>query len=449
LLLPEDFGIIGMITIVIAVSNSIIDSGFGNALIREKNVTQKEYSTVFYFNLVISILIYIMLFFAAQIISSFFDEKRLIAILRILSLSLIVNSFGLVQRTILTKKIDFKIQTKINVVASILSGIAGVGAAFIGLGVWSLVIRTLIMSLLQSILLFMYNKWIPSLEFDIKSFKKFFRFGWKLLLSGLINTLYSNLYFLIIGKGFSTIELGYYTNASKLKDTATQSITSSIQKVSYPVLSNINNKEGNLKTSYKKILKNAAFIIFPIIIGLAAIAKPLIILLFGEKWSNSIIYFQILCFEGMLYPIHAINLNAMQVKGRSDLFLKVEIIKKAISIIIIGIVLILRLGIISLLWGAVLNSYISYFINVYYTKTLINYAVHEQIIDIMPSCITSGIMGAIVYLIGIILPFNKILIIIIQLIMGVISYILLNKIIKSGELSNIENLLKNLLNRTK
>lgn len=449
LLLPEDFGLIGMITVVIAVSISIMDSGFANALIREKNVTQKDYSTVFYFNLITSIVLYIIIFFSAPLISSFFAEERLIKILRILALTLIINSFGLVQRTMLTKKINFKTQTKISVIASVSSGIIGVIMAFIGFGVWSLVIRTLLMDLVQSILLCTYNKWIPSLEFDINSFKKFFRFGWKLLVSGLINTLYNNVYYLIIGKGFSALELGYYTNASKLKDTATQSITSAIQKVSYPVLSNINTNDAKLKSSYKKILKNASFIIFPVIIGLASVANPLIKSLFGAKWIPSIIYFEILCFEGMLYPIHAINLNVLQVKGRSDLFLKLEIIKKAVSLIIIGIVVIFRLGIIYLLWGAVLNSYIAYFINTYYTKNLINYPVKEQLKDIIPSFVISAVMGLIVYLSGMILHLNNIIILIIQVTIGIIIYVLLNKIIKSEELATITNLLKNLLHRSK
>lgn len=447
LLLPEDFGLIGMITVVIAVSNSIVDSGFANALIREKNVTQKDYSTVFYFNLITSFVIYIILFFSASSISNFFAEERLISILRVISLTLIINSFGLVQRTILTKKIDFKTQTKINVIASVSSGVFGVIAAFMGLGVWSLVIRTVLMSLVQSALLSLFNKWVPSLEFDVNSFKKFFKFGWKLLASGLINTLYSNLYFLIIGKGFSAVELGYYTNAAKLKDTATQSITSAIQKVSYPVLSNMND-DVKLKDSYKKILKNSAFIIFPVIIVLASVSNPLISTLFGAKWIPSIVYFEILCFEGMLYPIHAINLNVLQVKGRSDLFLKLEIIKKTISLTLIGIVLILKMGILYLLWGAVLNSFISYFINTYYTKDLINYPIKEQIKDIIPSFIISFAMGILIYWTGVILPLSNILILMIQVTIGIVLYVLLNKIIKSEELYNIENMLKNLMNRS-
>ncbi len=231
LLLPEDFGIIGMITVFIAVSQSIIDSGFSNALIREKDSTQEDYSTVFYFNLFMSIALYIVLFFSANAISVFFKAPKLISILRVLLLVLIINSFGLIQRTILIKNIDFKTQTKISVISSIISGIVAIFLAYLGFGVWSLVIQTLLMQFIQSLLLSFSNKWLPSLVFSMDSFKRLFGFGWKLLVSGLINTLYNNLYYLIIGKAFSASDLGYYTNAQKLRDTVSQSISTSVQKL--------------------------------------------------------------------------------------------------------------------------------------------------------------------------------------------------------------------------
>lgn len=433
LLLPSDFGLIGMITIFIFISNSIIDSGFANALIREKKVTQKDYSTVFYFNLITSIIIYIILFILSPYISKFYNEIKIISILRVLGLTVIINSFGLVQRVILTKKIDFKTQTKINVMASIISGIMGIIMAIIGFGVWSLVARTLFQSIIQSLLLCMLNKWIPSLEFDFSSFKKYFKFGWKLLVSGLINTIYNNIYYLIIGKGFSAYELGYYTNASKVKDISTQSINTAIQKVTYPVLSNISDDE-KLKMSYIKLLKISAFIIFPIVMGLSAISDPLFNIVFGEKWAPSIILFQILCFEGMLYPIHSINLNILQVKGRSDLFLKLEIIKKIVYTIIIASVLFLKLGIIHLLLGAVLNSYIAYFINTYYTKDLINYSIKEQIKDIMPSLISSLVMWFLLRLVSNSLQTNNFIKIIIQILIGIVLYISINIIFRNEEL---------------
>lgn len=449
LLIPEDFGIIGMITVFIALSNSIIDSGFSNALIREKEVTQKDYSTVFHFNLIISVVMYIMLFILSPAISVFFNEGRLISILRILALSIVINSFGMIQRTMLVKKIDFKTQTKISMIASILSGIIGIVVALIGFGVWSLVIRTLFMSLIQSILLFAYNRWIPSLIFDINSFKRLFKFGWKMLVSGLIDTMYLNLYYLIIGKNFSASCLGYYTNASKLKDTVSQSITGAIQKVSYPVLSSIEDGDQNLKKAYKKIIKNAAFIIFPIMIGLAAVGDSFIKCLLGEKWIPSIVYFQILCFEGVMYPIHAINLNILQVKGRSDLFLKLEVIKKIIAVLFIVGALALGFGINGLLLVAVLTSYIDYLINAYYSKELINYSIKEQVKDLFPIISISTLMGILVYLIGIVLPFNNMISLIIQIIIGITMYILQGKIIKSEELNMMLELLIKLFKRIK
>lgn len=449
LLVPRDFGIIGMITVFIAVSQSFIDSGFTNALIREKEVSQEDYSTIFYFNLFMALIMYIGLFLSANFISDFYKEPQLVDILRVLTLVLIINSFGLIQRTMLTKSINFKVQTKINVISSILSGVIAVIFAYIGLGVWSLVIRTLSMQFIQSLLLCMYNKWIPSLVFSISSFKRLFGFGWKLLVSGLINTLYNNLYFLIIGRSFSAVELGYYTNAQRLRDIASQSITSSVQKVTYPALSSIKEEENKLMTVYKKIIKMSVFITFPMMIGLAVVADPFIKLMFGQKWIHSITYFQILCFAGMLFPLHAINLNILQVKGRSDLFLGLEIFKKVIGLSSVAIVLFFKLGIVGLLWAKVLNSYISYFINSYYSAELLDYSTIEQIKDITPAFITSIIMGIIVYFAGVIFTNSNLIKLIVQFMIGVVSYVGMCKIGRIEEFNSLYDLISLILKRVK
>lgn len=449
LLVPKDFGIIGMITVFIAISQSFIDSGFSNALIREKDPSQDDYSTVFYFNLFMAIIMYAILFFSAGEVSRFFNEPQLIAILRVLALVLIINSFGLIQRTMLTKGINFKTQTKISVVSAIVSGIIAVIFAYIGFGVWSLVIRTVVMQLIQSLLLCMYNRWIPSLVFKTDSFKRLFGFGWKMLASGLINTLYNNLYFLIIGKVFSAIDLGYYTNAQKLRDTACQSISSSVQKVSYPVLSSIKEQQHKLINAYKKIIKTSVFITFPVMIGLAAVASPLIRFVFGDNWTNSIVYFQILCFSGMLYPLHAINLDILQVKGRSDLFLGLEVIKKIIGLLSIGIVLFFKLGIIGLLWALVIVSVISYFINSYYSAELLSYSTIEQIKDITPAFIASVLMGVTTYISGLILPDNNLIKLIAQIIIGGVVYIGVSKIGKIQEFNIVYELLGSIFKKIK
>ena len=441
LLLPEHFGIIGMITVFIAVSQSIIDSGFTNALIRERDSSQKDYSTVFFFNLFMAVILYIVLFFSANGISNFFKEPELIYILRVLALVLIINSFGLIQRTMLIKSINFKTQTKISIISSILSGGVAIILANLQFGVWSLVIQILLMQFIQSLLLCLTNKWVPSLVFSRDSFKKLFGFGWKLLVSGLINTLYLNIHYVIIGKSFSAIELGYYTNAQKLRDVASQSITTAVQKVSYPVLSSIQGEEEKLRSGYKKIIKNSVFITFPIMLGLAAVASPLINLLFGANWQACIPYFQVLCFAGMLFPLHAVNLNILQVKGRTDLFLVLEIIKKLVGVTSIGIVLLFKMGIMGLLWAAVLNSFIAYFINSYYSAELLSYSTKEQIKDIIPIFTVSILMATLVYISGMMVSNNSFVKLVSQSFVGVIVYVGLSKIARIDELNTIYDLL--------
>lgn len=444
LLIPEEFGVIGMITVFIAVSNTLIDSGFTNALIREKNVSQVDYSTVFYFNLISSIILYILLYFASPYISIFFNNYIIKSLLRVLALVLIINSFGLIQRTILTRNLDFKKQTIINSIASVISGILAIILAIIGWGVWALVVRMLFMQLIQAILLCYINRWSPSIEFSINSFKKLFGFGWKLLISSLIDTIYNNLYYLIIGKAYSATDLGYYTNAQKLRDVASTSISTAIQKVTYPVLSNIKDNNDDLKYRYRKIIKASVYITFPIMSGLAIVATPLIILLFGEEWRESIIYFKILCLPGMLYPLHALNLNILQVKGRSDLFLKLEIIKKVVGTILIIISIISKTSIIGLIWVIVLNSFISYFINSYYSKYIIDYSTFDQIKDILPITVITVIMFLVTDSLGYFINLGDIFQIIIQVISGVLVYILSSKIFNIEEFNLILDMIKKL-----
>ena len=440
LLLVEDFGLIGMITIFIAISTSFIDSGFSQALIREQEAKQEDFSTVFLFNLAMACGLYVILFFSAPLVGNFFREPRLIAILRVLSLVLIINSFGLIQRVMLVRRIDFKTQTKISIIASVTSGIVAIILAYFGFGVWSLVIRTLTMQFLVAFLLSISNKWKPSLVFSVHSFKRLFRFGSRLLVSGLINTVYMNIYYVIIGKFFSATDLGYFSNGKKLEEMASHAVSTSLQRVTYPVLSSMQKEEARLRAGFAKIIRTSTFLNFPIMVFLAAIAGPLIDLVFGTKWLPSIPYFQILCFAGMLFPLHAINLNILQVKGRSDLFLKLEIIKKAITTVIIVAVLLLRLGIMGLIWGSVLSSYISYYINAVYSKKLISYSIKDQIKDILPSYLLSFSMGAIVYIVGLLMPGGDLIKLLVQTLVGFTTYIGLSKLFKIKELDIVKDL---------
>jgi len=428
ILSPKEFGLIGMITVFISISQSFIDSGFSNSLIRKNNCTQKDYSTVFYFNLIIGVVFYTLLFFLAVPISNFFNEPKLIEIIRILGIVLIISSFSIIQRAILTKRVDFKLQTKISIISSIVSGAIAIYMAYSGYGVWSLVWKTIVATLTTSTLLWFWNNWHPQFIFNFKVLVEHFKFGYKLLLSGLINTLYLNVYYLIIGKFFSAVELGYYTRAEQFSNLPSSNITGVINRVSYPVLSQLQDEPLKLKSGYKKLIKTTMFISFVLMIGMAAIAKPLILTLIGVKWASSIIYLQLLCFSAMLYPLHALNLNILNVKGRSDLFLKLEIIKKIVAIPIIFVVIFL--GVKAMIFGFIILSFAAYFLNAHWSGKLINYSIKEQILDIIPSFLLSLFMGLIVFSLEYVVPLKPLYLLLLQFSLGAFLTIFFSKLFK-------------------
>lgn len=418
ILSPKEFGLIGMLTIFIAISQSFIDSGFRQALIRKQDCTEADYSTVFYFNIIVGFLFYMILFLCASAISSFFHELILKDLIKVLGFGLIINSFTIIQSTLLSKRIDFRLQAKISVIAAVISGVISIYMAFTGWGVWSLVALTLVKNTINSILLWLWTKWKPIWYFSSKSFNELFAFGSKLLMSGLIDTIYRNVYYLIIGKYFSAVALGYYTQADQFQSMPSTNLQGIIARVSYPVLSTIQDDKPRLKEAYKKIIKSTMLFTFVLMLGMAAIAKPMIITLIGEKWEPCVIYLQMLCFVGMFYPLHALNLNMLQVQGRSDLFLRLEIIKKtlAIPIIIIGVIW----GIKAMILGMILISMIAYYLNSYWSGGFIGYSFLEQIKDILPSFLLALIMSAIVFVEGLFIPLSSLPLLIVQLFTGAI-----------------------------
>ena len=402
LLLPKEYGLIGMTAIFMAVSQAFVDSGFGNSLIRKPDCGQKDFSTVFYFNLAVSICCYALLFISAGTISRYFKEPQLLPLIRVLAVSIIINGFGAIQRTILIKHVDFKKQAKINVISNVISGCLGIVMAYRGHGVWSLAWMSVMHNFLAVSLLWTWSIWRPAWLFDRESFKEMFGFGSKLLISGLIDTIYRNVYYLVIGKYFSATELGYYTRAMQFQALPSSNITGIIQRVSYPVLAQLQGKNEQLKAGYQKLIKSSMFISFVLMVGMAASAKPMVLFLIGEKWLTSAVYLQMLCFAGMFYPIHALNLNMLNVKGRSDLFLKLEVIKKLLAIptIVIGIFF----GIKIMIAGMMVNTLISYYLNSYWSGILIGYPMKEQVRDIAPSLLLALGMGAAVYALSLVLP---------------------------------------------
>lgn len=426
LLTPSEFGLIGMITIFIAVSESFINSGFGAALIRKQNCTDVDFSTVFYFNLAGGGVFYWILFFSAPAISRFFNEPQLTNLVKVLAIVLIIDSLTIIQRIILIKRIDFKLQTKISVAASIVSGAVGIYLAFSGFGVWSLAVKQITQRAVDSSLLWLWSSWRPLPVFSRTSFNEMFSFGYKLLISGLIDTLYRNIYLLIIGKYFSAQELGYYTRAHQFQMLPSQNITGIIGRVSYPVLAQMQDDKTALKRNYQKLIKSIMFVTFVLIMGMAAVAEPMVITLIGEAWRPCVIYLQLLCFVGMMYPLHSLNLNMLKVQGRSDLFLKLEIIKKilAVPVVIIGVMV----GIKAMIIGMMIMTQIAYFLNSYWSGRFIDYSMKNQVKDILPSFILAVTMGAIVAGIGWLLPFGYPATLVLQMLSGAVIVFVLAEI---------------------
>jgi len=416
LLSPKEFGLIGMIYVFVAISQSATDSGFSQALIRKNDCTQADYSTVFYFNLAAGVLCYAILFLCAGPISRFFKEPQLLVLVRVLGIAVVINSMGLIQRTILTKTINFKLQTKISVIASTASGIIGIGLAYYGWGIWSLVWKTLSQSVLTVVLLWTWSKWKPVLAFCFSSFCEMFGFGSKLLVSGLIDTISRNIYYVVIGRYFSAADLGYYTRADTFSSMPSANLMNVVGRVSYPVLAQIKNDTGKLKTGYELLIKNTMFVSFVVMIGIAAVARPLVLTLLGEKWLPSVPYLRLLCFAGMLYPLHALNLDMLKVKGRSDLFLRLEVIKKLLIIptIVLGVVFGIKVMILAIIG----DSVISYLLNGYWSGMMVNYPVRQQVADLTPLFVISLLIGGLVFLAGNILPLKPVLALCVQLAIG-------------------------------
>jgi teichuronic acid exporter len=436
---PREFGLVGMLTIFISISSFFIDSGFGQALIRKMSPSKTDYSTVFYFNLVVSIVLYLILFLCAGSIAAFFKEPQLKLLVQVLGISLIINSFSIIQRTILTKRLDFKLQTKISFISSVISGIAGIGMAVAGYGVWSLVIKTIVMYASTSLLFWLWNRWKPLFVFSIKSFIELFSFGYKILIGGLIDIIYQNLNYLIIGKFYSSTELGYYTRADQFQALPSSNLANVIQRVTYPVLSKVQDNDEKLKSMYKKIVKNTMFITICTMFSLSAVSKTFILLLIGEKWINSIPYLQLLSIIAIFYPISAINLNILNVKGRSDMFLKYVIIVRILSIppLFVGIFIGIKEMIICMLFLSIL----AYNINIHYVSKLMKYNVKEQFFDILPSLLIGLFLLCALNTFEYFVEINLLLKFLTEIILTISAIVVISRIFKISEYNDIKEII--------
>lgn len=392
LLSPSEFGILGMLAIFMAIANSFIDGGFSSALIQRKDKKPEDFSTVFYINSGMAILIYALLFFTAPWIADFYHQPILINVVRIYGITLILGSLGSTSSVQLTIKLDFKTSTKISLCCAIISGIIGICLAFAGWGVWALVAQSIISAALRLVLLYIFVKWLPTSGFSKSSFKELFAFSSKLFSASIISVIYDNLAGAAIGKQFNSAALAFYNRAYSFNALVNTNITNVLGKVSYPLLSQIQDDNNRLKIIYERYIQMSAFITFPALMLLCAIAKPLVLFLLTDKWSSVIIYMQILSFAMMTDGVIASNINLIKVKGRSDLLLKLEIIKKGLAFTILGISIAMD-SVLAICLGKVLyGGIIALYLNTYYTKKLMGYGFLEQIKGYWPYLLASWIM---------------------------------------------------------
>lgn len=420
ILLPEDFGLIVLVTVFISVAGIITQGGFNLALIQKKKVDEIDYSSVFYLNLVIAAILYILLFFTAPYIAFFFEQPQLKLILRILAIILFFNSFSAIQNTIVSREFKFKKLFVSTLTASILAGIVGIGMAYTNYGIWSLVVFQLINQILVTIILFFTIKWRPKLFFSFKRIKSLFTFGWKLLVSSLIDAIDINIRSLLIGKLFNPAILGLYNRGEQFPSLIVNNINGSIQAVMFPTLSSYQDDKNRVKEMVRRSIVTSSFIIFPMMIGLAVIAEPLVKLLLTEKWLPAVPFIQIFCAGYALWPIHTANLQAINALGRSDVFLKLEIIKKLIGLIILLVSI--PFGVYALAISLVVGGVIASFINAYPNRKLLDYKFREQLRDVIPSLLISIIMGAFIYTIHWI-QLSPLLTLLAQVVSGAVLYV--------------------------
>ena len=395
LLSPEEYGLIGICLIFTTVLNGIVESGFSNALIRKKTVSDEDYNTMFLTNLAISIVLYLLLFATAPFVADFFHRQELTALVRVTGLVLFCNALSITQVTILTKRIDFKTKTKASLFYAVISGVVGIVMAFGGFGVWALVAQQLARQFFYTAGLWMLNHWYPKFSFSKDSFCYMWGFGWKLLVSGILNNVWNQLYQVVIGRCYTPATLGQYTRSQEYASIFSSNITSIVQRVSYPVLAEIQDDKARMVEGYRKVIKMTMFVTAVCMISLGAVSEPLIYCLIGEKWHEAATYLPLICISMSLYPLHAINLNMLQVQGRSDIFLYLEIIKKVIAVVPISIGIFV--GIYWMLVASIFTGIVSYFLNSYYTGKSLGYTSWKQLRDVMPSYAIAFVIAFSVY----------------------------------------------------
>ena len=446
MLSPSEYGLIGIVLIFTIILSGVVDSGFSNALIRKTETTDNDYNTMFITNMAMSIAMFILLYLFAPIIAQFFERGELISLCRVMGLILIIQALSITQATILSKSLDFKTKTKASFISAVLSGIVGIVMAFAGFGVWALVGQQLSRSAFYTISLWLLVRWRPSFSFSKDSFHYMWSFGWKLMLSGLLGNIWNQLYQVVVGKYYSSSTLGQYTRSKEYASIFSSNLTAIIQRVSYPALAEIKNDKDRMVLAYRRIIKETMFVTAFSMFSLGAVSEPLIYCLIGPQWNDAASFLPLICLSMVLYPLHSINLNMLQIQGRSDVYLYLEIIKKIIGVI--PLLLGIFVDIYFMLWGVVVTGIIAFFLNSYYTGKKLNYSSWMQVKDISGSFIISFIIAIVVYFIKY-LPFTYWIVLPVQIVIAGLMLIVICEVRRKEEYLELKAILCDYLKNIK
>lgn len=448
ILIPEDFGVVGLLVIFTEFSKVILDSGFSQTLIRKKDVNQNDFTSVFYLNVCIGLVIYLVLYLCAPLIGNFYNYPELTSISRVVFLTILINSFSIVQNAKIIKEVRFNILAKRTIISNLIAGIIGIGLALQGFGVWSLVAQIVFASLFRGISLWIFSKWRPALHFTLDPIVKMLPFSSNLLISGIFDVLATNIQTLLIGKFYTKADLGFYTQARRIEGIPASSFTSIVRTVTFPVLSNLQDDVDKVKHAYRKVIGIAFFLVFPMMLVLIPMADHLIISLLGEPWRPSIEYFKILCITGALYPLYSINLNIFLVCGKSKSYLRVSILMRIITLI--AIILTVTVSVYAIVWGQVITSIVNTIITMIYSGREINYKLSNQLKDLSKIFIVSIIMASLVYILGLKLQLsNHLLIFFLESVAAIIIFYLLSLTFKIKELHDLKVIFQDIRHKLK
>lgn len=444
LLSPSEYGIIGIATIFITILSGFIDCGFSNAILRKKEVSDKDYSTMFITNMVMSVVVYLILFFCAPLVASFFENEEVTNLLRVLALTVIIQSLSLVQHTITNKRIDFKTLTKATIISAIISGVIGLATAFYEWGVWALVAQQISSQIVNTICLCLFNRWLPKLRFSGESFRNMWGFGWKLMLSGFLDRTWGELYQTVVGKCYQPVALGNYARAKMYAHFFSANFTAIVLRVTYPILAEMQDDKQKMVDAYRTVLKTAMFVTAVCMIPFGAISEPFIYCIIGDQWQLAATYLPLICVSMSLYPIHAINLDMLKIQGRSDTFLWLEILKKIIGIgpLCLGIFI----DIYWMLAGSIVSGVICFFLNSYYTGKDLGYSSWRQLKDIAPSYLIASIIALSVYFFKY-MPISNYLILPIQLTVGTAVFFTICEKLKIKEYFELKGIARDYLKK--